>query len=187
MLTTISTRKVIEGFVAAEKLRGFVGSDQSRWVSERVNQSLILASLTESELHSFVNDKERLARFCSALWTQEAIPLEKCWVWPEMRGWVKASGRVPDVAGLVIDDTDQSENGVATKKKLLEMAQEVSRFAGTLPLIAFAPPGIHKRYKRTNITTESWYDLDDGSSRAVAIWLAGQKEAFAFVGDLRSI
>jgi hypothetical protein len=170
-MTTESWRTVAEYFALANRMKIFVSNGISVYEFNSIleHERNILSSQTFEEL---VGDPDRRVRFAHSIWTRHHINLDLCWVWPEVGGDKKASGNVPEVAKILSGNLSP---------KLLEMTRKPLLYRKKLPLIVFLwPPGIHN-YERTRKFAIQ-YDIDDGSHRAVALWLANYRSADAFVG-----
>jgi hypothetical protein len=124
-----------------------------------------LAQLSEEQLDLGIRDPERRVRYGGARWRLTVVELAHCSVWPHMGGRQWASGPVPRVAA------DLPTRGLPEDR--LHSKARVARLAfADLPLIMF-------RRKRS----AEQFRLDDGCHRAVAYYVAGFRQAFAYVGE----
>jgi len=125
------------------------------------SESARLVRLTEREIDQIIaRDEKRLERFEILSWTLGKVSLKGCFVYPHMgeRAW--AVGKVDEVAPKFI--RLESFSSRIWKMKLF------ARLFCKLPLIVLKSDGQLK--------------IDDGSHRAVVMFLAGLKSAPAFVG-----
>jgi hypothetical protein len=107
-------------------------------------------------------DARRLRRYNTAAWTLAVVPLESCRVADGMGGksWVRGLS-VPEAATKFL--TREGEKG-----RVWHMKFRTQLFLDSLPIIVVAGA--------------AEYQIDDGSHRAVAAWLAGHQHVTAFLG-----
>lgn len=130
------------------------------------SESLRLANLTESEFDQIIaRDVERLKRFETLTWTIGSVPLGDCYVYPRMgeRAW--AVGQVRDVAA-----------------KFTRMEQSSSRI-WRMKLFAT----LFSRLPVIIVRRSAKLEIDDGSHRAIAMFLAGIKDAKAHIGVQKTV
>ena len=174
-MNSVSWRTVAEFFALADSMKRFVPHGQNHYdFNSKLEQELI--NLSSKKITDLVNDPYRRKRFEQSIWIRRTIPLEQCWVWPKMGENSLASGMVPEVAGKLCKNLPP---------KLINMIDNPLLFLSNLPIIVFLwPPGIHN-YERNDLFPVQ-YDIDDGSHRAVALWLANYRTADALVGRIKS-
>jgi hypothetical protein len=159
----VTARDVNECFLLGEALRaGAFDGTQFRTKLSAERQRI--AAIPDDELFRLVADGDRQARYCCN-WELQIVDLANCSVWPQLEGRPWASGPVPRVAQRVLGRNEPNE-------RIVTMATSVRLWFAELPLIVF-------RRKRSY----AQFRIDDGSHRAVASYLAGFRQAFAFVGD----
>jgi len=154
-----------------EVKRGFVLADwmksASRCESEKEFLLLLQAGqtrvreLTESEMDQIIQrDKSRLNRFQELAWKLRTVRLGDCYVYPSMgkRAW--AVGQVSDVSEMFTRLEPFSS-------RIWKMKLFASLFTN-LPLILL------NAHEKLNI--------DDGSHRAIAMYLSGIRDVQAYVG-----
>ena len=120
-----------------------------------------VAQLTEEQVDQIVTrDESRLRRFRELEWDFRRVTLGECQVYPRMgkRAW--AVGRVSDVSSAFT----QME---PTASRIWKMKLFASLFL-RLPLII--------------LQKGQTMEVDDGSHRAIAMYLSGIREAPAYVG-----
>ena len=160
--TSSPRRQVHEAFLLADALKGgWVGRPSFELRMEQVKQEL--SAHSDIKLESLVQDRARRMRFEKAIWCFETVSLEQCSVWPHMGGKTYATGSVPQAAERFLKHCEKDYRIF----DMVEFAKQ--RLYDVLPLIVF---------KRKS---GSGYRIDDGSHRAVARYLAGDREAAAFV------
>lgn len=111
--------------------------------------------------------EHRRRRYTAATWTLQEISLEACAVWPRMGGRPWATGPVPKVAALFPARSSPDD-------RIRRMVMCVSLFRECLPLQVLAVQNDLTKFR-----------IDDGCDRAVAMYLAGVRTMFAFVGIVR--
>jgi hypothetical protein len=124
-----------------------------------------VAQLTEEQVDQIVTrDESRLRRFQELEWDFRRVTLGECQVYPRMgkRAW--AVGRVSDVSSAFT----QME---PTTSRIWKMKLFASLFL-RLPLII--------------LQKGQTMEIDDGSHRAIAMYLSGIREAPAYVGARES-
>ena len=154
-----------------EAKRAFVLADWMKSASrcESEEEFLVLlyseqkrvAALAEAQIDQVLARHEpRLIRFQTRRWELGNVALSECYVWPEMgkRPW--AVGRVSEVAAAFREL--ESTTSRIWKMKLF------ARMFTHLPLII--------------LQTEQRLDIDDGSHRAVAMYLREIQDAPAYIG-----
>jgi hypothetical protein len=122
-------------------------------------------SLSAGELDQAVTDDYRRLRYVGAPWRWSVVELARCSVWKHMGGRLWATGPVPRVAEAFRSQgkPDDQMHAMVTVPHLT--------FA-ELPLIVFRRKSSADQFR-----------IDDGCHRAVAYYLAGFRQAFAYVGE----
>lgn len=156
--------EVKKSFLLAEALRPMRDIPfRQEWQESFEQKRGEYGEMEERCLDLHIEDKERLKRYNKAVWEfVPALDLSLCRVWPEMgqRSW--ADGLVPDVAL-------KFKEKVSTSDRIWLMGDYTDLFV-QLPLIVFKEG--------------SFFNLDDGSHRAVATYLTGKKCLPAYLGVL---
>lgn len=124
-----------------------------------------IANLPADEIDHLISDMHRRRRYNGAMWQFSIVTLDTCSVWPCMGGRRWVAGRVSRVASELPKFGQSSD-------RLFAMAWATPLSFAEIPLIVFC---------RKESTTE--YRIDDGCHRAVAYYLAGLRQAFAYVGS----
>lgn len=126
------------------------------------DESKRLLITSEKELDQIIaRDRSRLNRLDTFVWRLETVSLADCYVYPRMGERTWAVGRVAEIA-----------KKFTAQEPLSSRIWHMKMFAS---LIARLPLIIVKK--------ESKYEIDDGSHRAIAMFLAGLREANAYVGQ----
>lgn len=119
----------------------------------------------------------RLYFFNGCVWREETVHLDGCSVFPGMGGLRGLRGKVPfvarKIAGVEFKDSDAA-------KRIREMEDSIGLIADSLHLI-LAATGAHPRCQYLPRPNMGQYSIDDGSHRAVAMWLQDRRRAKAFV------
>lgn len=156
-------REVKECFLLADALKA--GPFDPRGYRDRLaSERRRIASMSEGQLDREISDPDRRARYSGGTWRLTVVELACCSVWPRMGGRQWATGPIPDVAEELRAHVDSAD-------PLFEIAKNVQLSFSDIPLIVF-------RRKRS----AQQYRIDDGCQRAVAYYLAGFRQAFAYVG-----
>jgi hypothetical protein len=120
-----------------------------------------LAKLAELELDLIIaHDQSRLRRFETLSWRLGSVPLGDCYVYPRMGDRFWAVGKVKDVS-----------TKFARMEPFSSRIWQMKLFAALferLPLII--------------VMTGMKCEIDDGSHRAIAMFLSGKTDAKAFIG-----
>ncbi len=156
-------RSVRECFLLAEAMKD--GPFDPRGYHDRLSsERRRIAGLSDEQVARGITDAARLARFTCATWRLSVVELACCSVWPRMgrRQW--ATGPAPRVAGEL---RARGEPG----DRLWQMAEAVQLPIADIPLIVTCRRRSAQQFR-----------IDDGSHRAVAYYLAGFRQAFAYVG-----
>lgn len=158
--------------MSIEVKRAFVLADwmkAAEWCESEEEFRTFLASeksrvfaLRESELDQIIEgDESRLKRLEEPGWTFEEVEVADCFVWERMGGRPWAIGTVREVG-------DRFLRMEPTGSRIWKMKFFAPIFSSQLPLIIFCRDGR--------------LAIDDGSHRAVAMYLAGIGKAKAYVG-----
>jgi len=158
---------VARAHILAERLKT-APADREKFRAALAEERKKLAGIGGLELLRLVEDQDRRKRIEKGTWVFAVVNLDRCAVWPGMGGEEWARGGVSKIAGLF---PSKSSPGNRTRA-IMERAPDI--FA-ELPLIAIRTRSDHSRLR-----------LDDGSHRAVAYYLAGFRQAFAFVARVPS-
>jgi hypothetical protein len=124
-----------------------------------------LRQLTEAETDQIIiRDNSRLDRFENLGWELRTVELGDCYVYPRMdkRPW--AVGRVRDVSAKFV----RLEPSSSRIWRMKLFASLLTR----LPLII--------------VTKEGKLEIDDGSHRAIAMYLSGIRHVRAYVGSFKN-
>jgi hypothetical protein len=163
--TDCDPRQVKEALLLADRLKG--GPFEPEGFRERLRlerERLTALSIVEIDREIKADRRRRLSE---ARWVLTVVTLDQCSVWPAMdeRKW--ATGPVDRVAVRLQREGDRDN-------KVWKILGVVQQTFADLPLTAFR--------RKSN---PAQYRIDDGSHRAVAYYLAGFREAFAYVGRVR--
>jgi hypothetical protein len=157
---------VARAFLLAEALKK-APPDRDVFRSLLEEERKRIAALNFKDLFGQI-DADRRKRFETGQWVFTVVSLERCAVWPGMGGEEWARGPVHKISGLF-----PSKAMAGSKTRIIrERIQEV--FA-EFPLIAIRTRSDHSRLR-----------LEDGSHRAIAYYLAGFRQAFAYVARVPS-
>jgi hypothetical protein len=157
-------REVKECLLLADALKS--GPFESHGFRNRVVQEWQrISKLSVAHIDQTITDSSRRTRYSNGTWMLTVVDLASCSVWPRMgqRQW--ATGPVPCVAQKVWERGGASD-------KIIEMVRAVRLSFAEVPLIVFRRKQSPQQFR-----------IDDGCHRAVAYYLAGFRQAFAFVGD----
>jgi hypothetical protein len=135
---------------------------RAKLASERAR----LAGLPAPTMDQAVHDAHRRKRYNAASWVFSVIDLGSCSVWPHMGSKLWAKGLVSKVAADIPVQAGMED-------KLWQVKTTIRLSFADLPLIVF-------RRKRS----ASQFRIDDGCHRAVAYFVAGFRQAFAYVGTV---
>ncbi len=125
------------------------------------SESLRLASLPEGELDQMIlPNQQRLRCFNSFAWTLGSVPLADCYVYPRMGKRLWAEGHVKDVS-------EKFTRLEPSSSRIWRMKLFASLY-NRLPLIVMREGAKLK--------------IDDGSHRAIAMYLSGTTDAKAYIG-----
>jgi hypothetical protein len=162
-------RQVKEAVYLADKLKDgpFDRDGFKKKLSEVKNELRSLSEINIEEAH-FKDHQDRLRRINEGNWMLGIVELENCLTWPHFgsRKWVEA-GPVNVTAEIVRNHSEPND-------RLREIVTHVHLFFVNLPLIVI----------RTNKNPTKFF-IDVGAHRAVAYYLAGFKEALAYIGVVR--
>jgi hypothetical protein len=162
-------RQVKEAVVLADTLKAgpFEPDGFRKKLAEARNT---LRSLSENDIdEKYLKDhQDRLRRINEGSWALGMVELETCLTWPHFGGrqWAEM-GPVNVTAEIVRQRNDPSD-------RLWEMAKSAHLFVVNLPIVVI----------RMN-KNSSKFCIDDGANRAVACYLAGFREAYAYIGVVR--
>ena len=126
-----------------------------------------LAPMTGKELFAQI-EPDRRKRIETGQWVFSVVNLERCAVWPGMGGEEWARGPVHKISGLFPSRAMPGNRARAIRERILEVFSE-------FPLILIRTRSDHSRYR-----------IEDGSHRAIAYYLAGFRQAFAYVARVPS-
>ena len=169
LLGSCTQRQVKEAVVFADKLKdGPFESDGFRKKLAEVRNELRSLSERSIDQSHFKDHQDRLRRINEGQWVLGVVELENCLTWPHFGGrkWVEA-WPVNVTADSVRNHNDSND-------RLWEMVKHVHLYVLNLPLVVI----------RTNKNPTTFY-IDDGAHRAVAYYLAGFREALAYIGVVR--
>ncbi len=160
-----NTDAVARAFLLAERLSDRLKkapTDRDGFRAALVAEREKLAALSGPALLELV-PTDRRARFEKGAWVLAIVNLDRCSVRPGMGGedWAR---------GPVIKIANQFPSRSMPGNPVRVLIERVPDIFADLPLIAIRTRSDHARYR-----------LDDGSHRAVAYYLAGFRQAFAFV------
>lgn len=156
-------RQVKECFLLAETLK--TGPfDAAGYQNCLTLEQKRIAGLSEEQVNQRITDSDRRSRYNNGTWLLTVVDLAACSVWPRMDGRLWATGPVNRVAERLKTQDDPTNKAWAILKFIQQSFSEV-------PLIVF----------RRN-SNPCQFRIDDGCHRAVAYYLAGFRQAFAFVG-----
>jgi hypothetical protein len=157
-------REVKECLLLANKMKDGP-FDQMGFSSELERFKTTLASLPLEQIDQSIREKDprRFTRYTEANWTLTVVSLERCRVWPKMGGRDWPAEYVNLVANDLVKQADE---------KFWAMGNLAQLFFAAIPLIIIRPTSSADQLR-----------IDDGCHRAIAYYLAGFRQAFAFVGD----
>lgn len=118
------------------------------------------------ELTAKVEDSARRKRYLHGDWKLAIVDLDQCHVWPSFGGRAWAKGTVKSVC----QDFERRAN---RQDKVFKIIRSIELPLALLPLIVI----------RFNDDDRS-FRIDDGSHRAVAYYIAGFRQALAYVGSV---
>ena len=162
------SREVIESFLLANQMKQFASDNQIGFRAKLAAKRDALRTLSATDVNLMMTDAQRLMRYLSAEWQLKIVELASCSVWPKMGQKPWAVGPVPRVAAELVAKDDKDE-------KAWDILNHVRSAFADLPLIVFERKRSDKQFR-----------IDEGSHRAVAFYLAGFRQAFAFVGKVRN-
>ena len=163
---TVSGEVVARSFLLAEALRK-APPDRDAFRALLEEQRKKIAGLSIKELFAQI-DSDRRKRFEMGQWVFTIVNLDRCAVWPGMGGedWARGpSARSPASSPR---RPCPGAGRAVIRERILEVYSE-------FPLILIRTRSDHSRYR-----------IEDGSHRAIAYYLAGMKQAFAFVARVPS-
>lgn len=166
LLVGCEARQVKEAVVLADKLKSGP-FDPTAFKTNLTEAKTQLRSLSETSIDEahFKNHRDRLRRINEGNWTLGVVELADCLTWPHF------GGRNEIVAGPVNVTAEIVRSRSDPKDRLWEMAKHVHLFFVNLPLVVI----------RMNKNPTKFF-IDDGAHRAVAYYLAGFREALAYIG-----
>lgn len=132
----------------------------------RLEQCTIeVAAMSATQVDTIIGtrDPKRLRDYSAAAWRFADVDLPACRVWRGMGGRDWAMGCVPEVARLFLSREPR-------QSRIWGMKQLSHIFKGRLPIIVLSQDGL--------------LHIDDGSHRAVALFLSGSNTTTAWVGEL---
>jgi hypothetical protein len=163
---TVSGEVVARSFLLAEALKKAPPDrDAFRGLLEEERKKI--AGLSIKELFAQI-DSDRRKRFEMGQWVFTIVSLDRCAVWPGMGGEDWARGPVSKISGLFPSKAMPGSRTRVIRERILEVYSE-------FPLILIRTRSDHSRFR-----------IEDGSHRAIAYYLAGMKQAFAFVARVPS-
>lgn len=157
---------VARAFLLAENLKRAVAKRDAFRATLNAEREK-LAALDGPELFKLI-DADRRQRIEKGSWVFSVINLDRCAVWPGMGGEEWARGPVSKVSGQF---PSRAMPGNRTRP-MRECAQD---FFAELPIIVIRTRSDHSRFR-----------IEDGSHRAIAYYLAGFRQVFAYVGRVPS-
>ena len=161
-----SAEVVARAFLLAEELKRAprTAKPSARsWKAQRKK----LAALSGTELFKLI-EVDRRKRIELGSWVFTIINLDRCAVWPGMGGEDWARGPVAKISGQFPSKAQSGNRTRAIRERVQEIFAE-------FPII-----GIRTRSDHTRIR------IEDGSHRAVAYYLAGFRQVFAYVARVPS-
>lgn len=126
-----------------------------------------LAALAGPDLFKLI-EADRRKRIEQGSWVFAIINLDRCALWPGTGGEEWARGPVAKIAGQFPSRAKPGNRARAIRERIPEIFAE-------FPLIGIRTRSDHNRYR-----------IEDGSLRAVAYYLAGFRQAFAYVARVPS-
>jgi hypothetical protein len=162
----VSGDVVARSFLLAETLRK-APPDRDSFRALLEEERKKIAALSIKDLFAQI-DADRRKRFEMGQWVFTIINLERCAVWPGMGGEAWAKGPVHKISGLFPSKAMPGNKTRAMRERILEIYAE-------FPLILIRTRSDHSRMR-----------IEDGSHRAIAYFLAGFKQAFAYVARVPS-
>lgn len=170
MTKPITSREVAIAFLLADFGKGITAmahdaSQEREWLAmlsaerERLS-ALPVADLLAHERISIYKPRQR--RFKRGSWELGRVELERCKVWP--------SSSRPWCDGSVADAVAKLGN---SDHRVRDMATIAEKLVAQLPLVALRFEGDPTRFR-----------LDDGTHRAIALYIAGAREAPAYIGTV---
>jgi hypothetical protein len=157
---------VARAFLLAEALKK-APPDRDSFRAALEEERKRLAAMNFKELFGLI-DADRRKRIETGQWVFTVISLERCAVWPGMGGEDWARGPVHKISGLFPSKAMAGNRTRAIRERIQEIFAE-------FPLIAIRTRSDHSRFR-----------LEDGSHRAIAYYLAGFRQAFAYVARVPS-
>ncbi len=159
-------RSVKETFVIAERLKDGPFDTHEAFLASLERSKREVTSWPDCELDAFIGsqDRVRLDFYNRARWRLDSVNLDTCLIWRRMGGRDWAEGLVPAVAER-FRSLEPEGNPIWRMQKFGEL------FALQLPIIV-------------SVLNPSTRMIDDGSHRAIAMFLAGLKSTLAWIGEL---
>jgi hypothetical protein len=161
-----SAEVVARAFLLAEELKR-APADREAFRAELEAQRKKLAALSGTELFKLI-EADRRKRIELGSWVFTIINLDRCAVWPGMGGEEWARGAVAKISGQFPSKAQPGNRSRPIRERISEIFAE-------FPII-----GIRTRSDHTRIR------IEDGSHRAVAYYLAGFRQTFAYVARVPS-
>jgi hypothetical protein len=163
---SVSAEIVARAFLLAEELKKAPANfDAFRTMLETERKKL--AGLSGENLFKLI-DADRRKRIEAGSWVMAIVNLERCAVWPGMGGEEWARGPVTKIAGQFPSKAKPGNRTRAIRERINEVFAD-------FPLIGIRTRSDHNRIR-----------LEDGSHRAVAYYLAGFRQAFAYLARVPS-
>lgn len=161
--------QVKEAVYLADKLKDgpFDRDGFNKKLTEVKNKLRSLSEIGIEEAH-FKDQHDRLRRINEGNWMLGIVGLENCLTWPHFGSWKSVE------AGPVDVTAEKVRNHLEPDDRLQEIVTHVHLFFLNLPLVVI----------RTNKHPAKFF-IDDGTHRAVAYYLAGFREALAYIGVVR--
>ena len=159
-----NAREVKEALLVADALKS--GPFEPQGFRERlVNERTRVGQLTDIEVERSITDHNRLKRYNGGTWVRTVVNLADCSVWQGMGSRHWATGTVQKVV-------EQLRKQGRSTDRLFAMSGLFQLFLEEQPLIVFRRSQTPRQYR-----------IDDGCHRAVAYFLAGLRQAPAYVGS----
>jgi len=154
-------------FVLADWMKAAQRCDsEEEFLSLLSSEKLRVTSLGEHELNQIiVRDTDRLNRFETLAWTLDRVSLGDCFVYDRM-------GARPWAVGTVKEVGEKFVRMEPSGSRIWKMKFFADIFSSQLPLIIIREEGKLK--------------IDDGSHRAIAMYLSGINEGSAYIGGVQS-
>jgi hypothetical protein len=162
-MNRVDVREIKEAFVLADRMKAGPFDELQKFRENLQFHKEQVSWLSDAQLDEHIaKDSVRIKRYNLASWIRCWVKLASCSVWQEMGGRQWAKGTVEKVATELRHRKEPGD-------RIWGMVPYANFFVSELPIIVLQNQTIK---------------IDDGSHRAVAMWLANFSEAEVFLGKV---